>query len=39
VAARTLDLDIVVSDIRRPKDIAPASDAIKGRARRSIAET
>jgi ABC-type uncharacterized transport system substrate-binding protein len=31
-AARTLDLEIAMSDIRRTEDIAPALDAIKGRA-------
>jgi putative tryptophan/tyrosine transport system substrate-binding protein len=32
VAARTLNLDLAVSDIRRTEDIAPALDAIKRRA-------
>jgi putative ABC transport system substrate-binding protein len=31
-AARTLGLDVVTSEIRRPDDIAPAFDALKGRA-------
>jgi putative ABC transport system substrate-binding protein len=31
-AARALGLDIVTSDIRRPKDIAPALDALRGHA-------
>jgi putative ABC transport system substrate-binding protein len=31
-AARTLGLDIAMSEIRRAEDIAPAFDAIKGRA-------
>jgi putative ABC transport system substrate-binding protein len=31
-AARTLNLEVTVSDIRRTEDIAPALDAIKGRA-------
>jgi ABC-type uncharacterized transport system substrate-binding protein len=31
-AARTLGLDVVASEIRRAEDIAPAIDALKGRA-------
>jgi putative ABC transport system substrate-binding protein len=31
-AARTFGLDIVISEIRRAEDIAPAFDALKGRA-------
>jgi hypothetical protein len=30
-AARTLGLDVVTSEIRRPEDIAPAFEALKGR--------
>jgi putative ABC transport system substrate-binding protein len=30
--ARTLGLEVVTSDIRRPEDIAPAFEALKGRA-------
>src|SRR5262249_17993577 len=30
-AAHALGLDIVTSDVRRPKDIAPAFEALKGR--------
>jgi putative tryptophan/tyrosine transport system substrate-binding protein len=31
-AARTLDLDVVTSEVRKPDDIAPAFEALKGQA-------